>query len=158
MCDIDGITKRLVSNSRPFNCQHSLCCCLTGVEPEPDNIAMCTGVFLCCWYFACLICTIVITSNIQFETSRIYHYTALSGQKLTSRTSTFIALSAFGGTLAICIFCVAMYRFVEGMTMFNKYVENKVEFFRMVDQLEFPGDILESVSALVSNIQALLVY
>ena len=44
------------------------------------------------------------------------------------------------------------------MTMFNKYVENKVEFFRMVDQLEFPGDILESVSALVSNIQALLVY
>ena len=44
-----------------------------------------------------------------------------------------------------------MCRFVEGMTMFNKFVENKVEFFRMVDQLEFPGDILEPVAALVGN-------
>ena len=44
-----------------------------------------------------------------------------------------------------------MYRFVEGMTMFNKFVENKAEFFRMVDQLEFPGDILEPVAALVSE-------
>ena len=50
-----------------------------------------------------------------------------------------------------CYFCDTTCRFAEGMTMFNKFVENKVEFFRMVDQLEFPGDILEPVAALVSN-------
>ena len=44
-----------------------------------------------------------------------------------------------------------MCRFVEGMTMFNKFVEDKAEFFRMVDQLEFPADILEPVAALVSE-------
>ena len=39
--------------------------------------------------------------------------------------------------------------FVKSMQMYNQFVKDKAEFFKMVDQLEDPGDILQPVRSLV---------